>query len=335
MSFDIFNLDGIISYNLALVLFLTQDHQACVESLNEVFRDYVFSAVVMYKPMAQHMCPLSSAVNDLCEFARNKTPALALISLSEAASYFPYPLAEDHVNYAIVLVDNIMTGVVGLTSEFLVGRLLCMIEDDVMNIVLPPAFGINADAWDFDWVTHPVCKVMWSNYQFVDTDNGDENFTHMVPVAPMDVFQVDPGDQVPRSVLGLCLVSPPQFMYQTDLTKCGYDVASQFALALQKDKSLTVVAVAKAAGTARHGMVLEDNSHSVTKATEKCKIKSSMKSHILVPGNSLGRSSRPSQPTAEELMAPKNPMRQKLPLTLPWRPAMEMLLPPHLWIHPC
>ena len=256
----------------------------------------------MYKPMAQHMCPLSSAVIDLCEFARNKTPALALISLSEAASYFPYPLAEDHVNYAIVLVDNGMTQVVGLTSEFLVGRLLCMIEDDVMNIVLPPAFGINADAWDFDWVTHPVCEVMWSNYQFVDTDNGDKNFTHMVPVAPMDVFQVDPGDQVRRSVLGLCLVSPPQFIYQTDLTKCGYDVASQFALALQKGKSLTAGAVAKAAdtmvpigtGTTGHGMVLEDNSHSVTKATEKCKIKSSMKSHISVPGDSLGRSSRPS-----------------------------------------
>ena len=68
-SFDIFNLDRVISHNFVLVLFLTPNHQACVESSNEVLRDYVFLAVVMYKLMAQHTCPLHSAVNDLCECA--------------------------------------------------------------------------------------------------------------------------------------------------------------------------------------------------------------------------------------------------------------------------
>ena len=119
--FDVFNPDGIISHNLALVLFLTPNHQACVESSNEVLGDYVFSAVVMYKLTVQHTCPLCSAVNDLCECAQNKTPSLVFVGLSESASYFPYPLVADHVDYAIVLVNNGMTWVVGLMSEFIVG----------------------------------------------------------------------------------------------------------------------------------------------------------------------------------------------------------------------
>ena len=93
-----------------------------------------------------------------------------------------------------------------------------------------------------DWVPHPIHGAMWSNYQFIDLENGDENFTHMVSVAPLDMFRVDLGDQVHQSALGILPVPPPQFMYQTDLKKFGYDVASQFALALQKVKSLTVAA---------------------------------------------------------------------------------------------
>ena len=41
-SFDIFNLDGDVSHNLVLVLFLTPNHQTHVESSNEVLGDYVF-----------------------------------------------------------------------------------------------------------------------------------------------------------------------------------------------------------------------------------------------------------------------------------------------------
>ena len=106
----------------------------------------MFSAVVMYKPMAQCTCPLRNTVNDLCECARDKKPSLAFVSLSEAASYFPYPEVADHVDYAIVPADNVMTQVIGLTSDYIVGQLLRMIGGGVMNVVLPPAFGIDAKA---------------------------------------------------------------------------------------------------------------------------------------------------------------------------------------------
>ena len=119
-----------------------------------------------------------------------------IISLLEEASYFPYPSAEDHVDYAIIPVVNGMTQVIGSTSEFLVGRLLLVIESEVMNVVLPPAFGLDADAWDFNWVPHPVWAAMWANYQLMDADKGDKNFTHMVLVAPLDVFRTDSRDQV-------------------------------------------------------------------------------------------------------------------------------------------
>ena len=236
-SFDIFNPDRDVSHNLALVLFLTPNHQSHVKSSNEVLGDYVFSAVVMYKPMAQHTCPLRNAVNDLCECARDKKPSLAFVSLSEVASYFPYPEEADHVDYAIVPVDNVMTQVVGPTSDYIVGWLLRMIEGDVMNVVLPPTFGIYAKARSFDWVPHPVRGGMWSNYQLVDLGNSDENFTHMVPVAPLDLFRADLGDQVRRSALGFLVEPLPMLTYTTDLTRCGYEVASQFASALQQGKS--------------------------------------------------------------------------------------------------
>ena len=71
----------------------------------------------MYKPTMQNTCSLRSAVNELCKYTRKKTPAMALVSLSETASYFSYPSTEDHVNYAIVPIDNGMTWVVGLTSR--------------------------------------------------------------------------------------------------------------------------------------------------------------------------------------------------------------------------
>ena len=278
-SFDIFNLDGVVSHNLVLVLFLTPNHEAHIESLNEVLGDYVFSAVVMYKPMAQCSCSLCGTVNDLCVFAQEKTLALAFVSLSEEASYFPYPLAADHINYAIVPVDNIMTQVIGLTLGFIVGQLLHMIEDDIMNVVLPSTFGTDADTQDFDWIPHPVHGVMWSNYQFIDTENCNNNFTHMVLVAPLDVFRVDPGDKVRRSPLGICPVPPLQFTYQTDLMKVGYDVVSQFMLALQRGKSLTAAASTGVAdptnpiGTRATGQdtVPEDDLQSTSKATENAR----------------------------------------------------------------
>ena len=147
-SFDVFNPDAVVSHNLVLVLFLMPNHEAHIESSNEILGDYVFSVVVMYKPMAQCTCSLRVTANDLCVLAQEKTLALAFVSLLEAASYFPYPLAADHVNYAIIPVNNVMTRVIGPTSGFIVGRLLHMIEDDIMNVALPPTFGTDADTQD-------------------------------------------------------------------------------------------------------------------------------------------------------------------------------------------
>ena len=178
-------------------------------------------------------CPLHNAVNDLCKLARDKTPALAFVSLSEAVSYFPYPLAENHIDYIIVPVDNCMTQVIRSMSAYIVSQLLQMIKDNVMNVVLPLAFGTNANAQDFDWVPRAICGVMWSNYQFVDAENNDENFTHMVPVAPP-----------------------------------------------------TVPINAESTGP---GSIPKNDSHSISKATEKCKVKSSMKSWAEVADDSSER----------------------------------------------
>ena len=256
----------------------------------------MFLAVVMYKLMAQHTCPLCNTVNDLCECAQDKKPSLAFISLSETASYFPYPEAADHVDYAIIPIDNIMTRVIGPTSNYIVGRLLHMIEGDAMNVVLPPAFGIYAKAQDFDWVPHPVREGMWSNYQLIDPGNSYENFTHMVLVAPLDVFSVDPGDQVRRLALGFRVEPLPMLTYTTDLTRCRHKVASQFTSALQQSKSLTTAVVAGAmvtmapVNTESTGLdvVPEDNLTGASKVTAKCKIKFPMKNRTVATDDCKG-----------------------------------------------
>ena len=138
---------------------------------------------------------------------------------------------------------------------------------------------------------------MWSNYQFIDPGQGDENFTHMVLVAPLDVFRVDPGDQVCWSALGFGVEPPPMFKYKTDLTRCRYKVVSQFTSALQEGKSLATAAAAGVVVTMAPidtestgvGAVPKDNSPSASKVTAKCKIKSSMKNCMAATDDSLGK----------------------------------------------
>ena len=137
---------------------------------------------------------------------------------------------------------------------------------------------------------------MWSNYQLVDLWNGDENFTHTVPVAPLDVFRVDPGDQVCQLVLGFRVEPLPMLTYTTDLIRYGYEVASQFTSALQQGKSLTTAVAARATVTmapvntesTRLDVVPEDNPTGASKATAKCKIKSSTKNYTAATDDSQG-----------------------------------------------
>ena len=125
---------------------------------------------------------------------------------------------------------------------------------------------------------------MWGNvFQLPAhrSGKGDENFTHMVPVAPLDVFRVDPGDQVRWLVLGFWVEPLPTLTYTTVLTRCWYEIASQLTSALQQGKSLTTAAAAGAMvimapiNTESTGLdvVPEDN----PTGASKCKIKSSMK----------------------------------------------------------
>ena len=110
----------------------------------------------------------------------------------------------------------------------------------------------------------------------------------MVPVAPLDVFRVDLGDQVHRSALGFRVEPLPTLTYTTDLTRCGYEVASQFAPALQQGKSLTTAAAAGVTVTTAPintestglDVVPKDNPTGASKATAKCKIKSSTKNRM-------------------------------------------------------
>ena len=230
--------------------------------------------------------------------------------------YFPYPAEEDCIDYAIIPVNNGMTWVVGPTSVFLVGHLLCVIKNDIMNIILPPAFRLDAEAQDFDWIPHPVHGTAWANYTLVDPDSEeDENFTHMVPIAPSNVFQTDPGDQVRWSTLGIHLISPPHLTYQKDLTQYGQDVASKFASVLMQTKNPEAMAMAEATiaagpiGMATHleEVTMESDLSGKTKATEKCQIKSSMKKQSAPVDNTHGEASAPAPVTKAGPVASRQP----------------------------
>ena len=175
-----------------------------------------------------------------------------------------------------------------------------MIDNDTMHIVLPPAFGLDTEARDFDWVPHPIWGNVWANYQLVDP-NSVENFTHMVQVAPSNVFWMDPGDKVRRSVLGICLVSPIHLTYKKDLMEYGQDIVTKFVSAFYQAKNPEAMATAEATvtvgpeGTATHAeeVTMEVNLPSKTKATDKCQVKSSKKEKFTPVNDSREEASAP------------------------------------------
>ena len=86
------NPDRVVSHNLMLALFLTPNAEPRVKPMNDIIRDYVFSAMVVYKLTVQSMCSLHSTVNKLGKYARKKTPAIAVVSLLEAAASIIFPI---------------------------------------------------------------------------------------------------------------------------------------------------------------------------------------------------------------------------------------------------
>ena len=165
---------------------------------------------------------------------------------------------------------------------------------------------MDAEAWNFDCIAHPVLGANWANYHLVDPDSkGDENFTHMVSVAPSNVFQMDPGVQVQWSTLGIDLIFPPCVMYWKDLTQYGQDVVSKFASAFIQAKNPEMMAMAEVTvaagpvGTITHpeDVTMQSDSSSKTKATDKCQIKSSAEEQSVSVDDSHGEASVPAPVT--------------------------------------
>ena len=90
-SYNIFNLDRVVSHNLVFVLFLTPNHEARIQLWNELLGDFVSSAIVMYKPTTQRTCSLHEAVNELCMLTQEKTLSLAFVSLWRQHPTFHIP----------------------------------------------------------------------------------------------------------------------------------------------------------------------------------------------------------------------------------------------------
>ena len=121
----------------------------------------------------------------------------------------------------------------------------------------------------------------------MDPDS-DENFTHMVPGVPSNVFQMDPGDKVWQSALGIHLVSPPHLTYKNDLMEYSQDIMTKFVSAFYQAKNPEATATAEVTvtvgpvGTATHAeeVTMEVDSPSKANATDKCRVKSSMKEKL-------------------------------------------------------
>ena len=185
-----------------------------------------FSAVVVFKPATQNTCNIVTGVTRLVELYDKGESGMALINLSEKADHFPYPEEKDRVDYAVVPADNLNTWSVGPTSSFMFARLIRTEIGGITHVVLPPAFGKDADSISFDWVPCPVRGSVWANTELVDSE--DENLMHEVAVAPDDTYRPDPGDKICRSALGLRPVLLADVTYLYNLEGLGYEKALDF-----------------------------------------------------------------------------------------------------------
>ena len=191
--------DGEVIHNLALALFLMPNAEPSIIPENSILKDAVFSAVIVFKPMTQNTCSIATAVDRLVEYHEKDTPALALVSLSEKSSYFPYPVRQ--IDYAVVLADNLMMRSMGPMSSFIFRRLLHADVSSITNVILPPSFSKEPNNLDFNWVPCPTRGSVWSNAELVDA-YGD-NIIHPVVVAPFTVLRPEPNDRTRHSALGL------------------------------------------------------------------------------------------------------------------------------------
>ena len=120
-DYDPFCPDGIVLHNRALALFLSPNREPSIEPDHPELKNFIFSAIVVFKPATQNTCNIVTGVNCLLEFYDKGESSMALISLSEKADYFPYLEETDRVDYAVVPADNLHTRSVGPASSFMFG----------------------------------------------------------------------------------------------------------------------------------------------------------------------------------------------------------------------
>ena len=225
-DYDPFYPDGIVLHNRALALFFSPNMEPSIEPDHPELGNYVFLAIVIFKPATQNTCSLVTDVNRLLEFYDKGESSMVLISLSEKADYFPYPEEADRVDYAVVPSDNLHTRSVGPASSFMFGRLIQADIGGLMHVVLPPAFGKDAENLNFDWVPCPVRGSIWANSELVDLEG--HNLMHEVTVAHEETYRMDPGDKIRRSALGLRPVPLCDVTYMCNLDNLGLDKALEF-----------------------------------------------------------------------------------------------------------
>ena len=225
-DYDPFCPGGNILHNRALALFLSPNMNQLVETDHPELRNFVFSAVVVFKPVSQNTCSLITGVNRLLDFFDKGEPSMALVSLSDMADYFPYPDEADRVDYAVVPADNMHTRSVGPASSFMCGRLIRVEIKGVTHVVLPPAFEKDLDNTNISWVPCPVRGSVWANEELVDA--GGENLTHETAVTHQETYRPDPGDKIRRSALGLRPVPLCKVTHLFDIESLGLDAALDF-----------------------------------------------------------------------------------------------------------
>ena len=269
-DYDPFCPDKAVVHNQALALFLSPNMEPLIEPDHPNMKNFVFSAVVVFKPATQNTCNVITGVTRLLEYYDKGEPAMALVTLSEKADYFPYPEEKDRVDYAVVPADNLHTRSVGPTSSFMFGRLIRANIGGVTHVVLPPAFGKDTENINFDWVPCPVRGSVWANTELIDTQ--DNNLMHEVEVGPDDVFRPDPEDKIRHSALGLRLVPLSDVTYLHNLEDLGYEKALEFMARIRS--------VDATPGSGAPGGPEDDPDNDAVpqgKATNKCRQKSSTK----------------------------------------------------------
>ena len=164
-DYDPFCPGGTILHNKALALFLSPNTELSIEPDHPDLKDFVFSAVIVFKPASQNTCGIISVVTRLLELYDKGESSMALISLSDKADYFPYPDEADRVDYAVVPADNLHTRSVGPASSFMFRRLIQADIRGVTHVVLPPAFEKDLENINFDWVPSPVRGQVWAQHR--------------------------------------------------------------------------------------------------------------------------------------------------------------------------